>query len=631
MKRLTDWIGKCMEIGVAPRWLVLLADWLIVLCSFLCVYVLEFGIDSILAPQSYIVTLLLMLSTFGAFFLLLQTYKGVLRFSSFVDLGRTITAGILACLLLIVLQKIGQRMGWIARMDIQLIVYSCILSIALMNCLRILLKQLYEYSEVNENLKRVLIIGTHEGGVGIAKNIRSNGCREFRLKGFISDDQQIQGHLLMGEKVYAWDDSVVKVIVDNNIEQIIISPTQIDKLNQYGEWVDLIMKLGVTFLVAPPINNWEGGELKTAQLREIRIEELLPREPISIELEKISALLKDKCILVTGAAGSIGSELSRQIAAFQPATLLLLDQAETPLHELKLYFDAHYPNLAIVPLMADISNYKKMEWVFQQYRPQYVFHAAAYKHVPMMEENVSEAIWNNVNGTKNTADLALKYGVDKFVMVSTDKAVNPSNVMGCSKRLCEIYVQSLDLKLKKKGQGTKFVTTRFGNVLGSNGSVVPLFRKQIEAGGPVTVTHPDIIRFFMIIPEAVQLVLQAGCMGNGGEIFVFDMGQAVKIVDLAKRMISLSGKKNVEIKFTGLRPGEKLYEEVLSLAEPTRETDFKKIMIADTRKYDYDDIARKFDELITLCYNCPDMELVRKMKEIVPEFKSLHSQFAQLD
>ncbi len=631
MKRITDWIGKCMEVGIAPRWLVLLVDWLIVLFSFLCVYILEYGLDAIWELRYYAVTLLLMLWTFGVFFLLLQTYKGVLRLSSFVDLGRTMTAGILACLLLIVLQKIGQRMGWIERMDIHLIVYSCILSIALMNCLRILLKQLYEYSEINENLKRVLIIGTHEGGVGIAKNIRSNGYREFRLKGFISDDPKIQGHLLLGEKVYAWDDSVAKVIMDNRIEQIIVSPTQIDKLNIYGEWVDLVMKLGVTFLVAPPINHWEGGELKTNQLREIRIEELLPREPISIELDKISSLLKNKCILVTGAAGSIGSELSRQIAAFQPATLLLLDQAETPLHELKLFFDANYPNLTMIPVMADISNFKKMEWVFQKYQPQYVFHAAAYKHVPMMENNVSEAIWNNVNGTKNVADLALKYGVDKFVMVSTDKAVNPSNVMGCSKRLCEIYVQSLDLKMKKGGQGTRFVTTRFGNVLGSNGSVVPLFRKQIEEGGPITVTHPDIIRFFMIIPESVQLVLQAGCMGEGGEIFVFDMGKPVKIVDLAKRMISLSRKKNIEIKFTGLRPGEKLYEEVLSMAEPTRETDFKKIMIADTRKYDYDVIVKEFDELISMCYQCSDMELVRKMKEMVPEFKSLHSQFTQLD
>lgn len=631
MKRLTDWISKCMEVGIAPRWLVLLVDWLIVLGSFLCVYVLEYGIDAILFPQNYIVTLLLMLFIFGFFFLLLQTYKGVLRLSSFVDLGRTMTVGIFSCLLLIFLQKIGQRIGWIEKMEVHIIIYSCILSIALMNCLRILVKQLYEYSEINENLKKVLVIGTHEGGVGIAKNIRSNGYREFRLKGFISDDRQMQGHLLMGEKVYAWDDSVVKVIVDDKIDQIIISPTQIDKLNQYGEWMDLIMKLGVTFLVAPPINNWEGGEFKTAQLREIRIEELLPREQISIEMDKISTLLKNKCILITGAAGSIGSELARQIADFQPSKLILLDQAETPLHELKLYFDTNFPKMSMIPLVADISNYKRMECLFQQYHPQYVFHAAAYKHVPMMEDNVSEAIWNNVNGTKNMADLALKYGVDKFVMISTDKAVNPSNVMGCSKRLCEIYVQSLDLKLKKIGIGTKFVTTRFGNVLGSNGSVVPLFRKQIEAGGPVTVTDPDIIRFFMIIPEAVQLVLQAGCMGNGGEIFVFDMGKPVKIVDLAKRMIALSGKKNIEIKFTGLRPGEKLYEEVLSIAEPTRETDFKKIMIADSRKYDYDYIVKHFDELIAMCYHCTDMELVRKMKEIVPEFKSLHSKFTQLD
>lgn len=398
--------------------------------------------------------------------------------------------------------------------------------------------------------------------------------------------------------------------------------------------VESLLKEGIKICMIPTIQEWDGkSDIDHTQLKEVDIEDLLPRAPIDIDLNAIEKLLVGKKILITGAAGSIGSEIVRQVARFRPQKLILIDQAETPLHDIRLMMARQFADIEAETIVSDICMKVRMEEIFEMYRPDYVFHAAAYKHVPMMENNPGESIRNNVDGTRIIADLAVKYKTKKFVMVSTDKAVNPTNVMGCSKRICEIYVQSLDKAIKDgKVEGiTQFVTTRFGNVLGSNGSVIPLFKEQIKRGGPVTVTHPDIIRFFMLIPEACKLVLEAGTMGHGGEIFVFDMGKAVKIVDLAKRMIQLSGAKDVEIKFTGLRDGEKLYEEVLNENENTQPTIHPKIQIARVREYDYTDACRQVDALVRASVAEDDMQIVRRMKEMVPEFVSKHSVYEILD
>jgi FlaA1/EpsC-like NDP-sugar epimerase len=375
----------------------------------------------------------------------------------------------------------------------------------------------------------------------------------------------------------------------------------------------------------------EGDKL---ELREVTVEDLLPRDEIKVDLKSVSQELNNRRVLITGSAGSIGAEIVRQVAAFKPQEMLLIDQAETPQHDITLMMAKEFPNIKAEVIVTSICKEERMEELFSRFRPDYVFHAAAYKHVPMMEENPSEAVQNNVYGTRVIADLSVKYNVKKFVMISTDKAVNPTNVMGCSKRICEIYVQSLNKWTVDKGQGTgktQFVTTRFGNVLGSNGSVIPLFREQIRQGGPVTVTHPDIIRFFMLIPEACKLVLEAGTMGHGGEIFVFDMGKPVKIADMAQRMIRLSGAKDVKIKYTGLRTGEKLYEEVLTKEENTLPTFNDKIKIAQVREYDYDQVCRDIEELIAISRQYDNMATVRKMKEIVPEYKSNNSIYEVLD
>ena len=415
---------------------------------------------------------------------------------------------------------------------------------------------------------------------------------------------------------------------------LLVSPLKNESIRNNPSMVESLLKEGIKICMIPTLQEWDGkSDIDHTQLKEVDIEDLLPRAPIDIDLNAIGKLLTGKKILITGAAGSIGSEIVRQIAQFHPQKLILIDQAETPLHDIRLMMARQFADIEAETIVSDICMKVRMEEIFEMYRPDYVFHAAAYKHVPMMENNPGESIRNNVDGTRIIADLAVKYKTKKFVMVSTDKAVNPTNVMGCSKRICEIYVQSLDKAIKDgKVEGiTQFVTTRFGNVLGSNGSVIPLFKEQIKRGGPVTVTHPDIIRFFMLIPEACKLVLEAGTMGHGGEIFVFDMGKAVKIVDLAKRMIQLSGAKDVEIKFTGLRDGEKLYEEVLNENENTQPTIHPKIQIARVREYDYTDACRQVDALVRASVAEDDMQIVRRMKEMVPEFVSKHSVYEILD
>ncbi len=449
--------------------------------------------------------------------------------------------------------------------------------------------------------------------------------------GFIADEPDLIGKTMMGVPIYPNDSKLIQILAEREVDTLIVSPAKMDKLKK-DHLAEYLLDNNIKLLTAPPLSEWSGDKLQTSQIKKIEIEDLLQREPIQVDLKKIASHLEGKRVMITGAAGSIGSEIMRQVAQFNPYELILVDQAETPLHDIRLELLDKWRNLSAVTIVADITNLKRMEAIFEEHKPQYIFHAAAYKHVPMMEDNVSEAIQVNVGGTRNIANLAVKHKAEKFVMVSTDKAVNPTNVMGCSKRLAEIYVQSLAKKIKENGDhSVSFITTRFGNVLGSNGSVIPRFRAQIEKGGPVTVTHPEIIRYFMTIPEACRLVLEAGSMGNGGEIYIFDMGEPVKILDLAKRMISLSGRGDVKITFTGLRHGEKLYEELLNTKELTKPTYHEKIMIANVREYDFEEVNEKIEELIALSYTFDEMKIVGGMKAIVPEFISKNSCFEKLD
>lgn len=457
----------------------------------------------------------------------------------------------------------------------------------------------------------------------------------FLIKGYVGDDREHYNERLMGKKMYSVHEDLIPVIESQCIKAFLVSPLRHEEFTKNRKLQDLLIERGIKIYIAQNAEEWKKNQDPQGKvgLREVKIEDLLPREEIQVDMDSVGALLRGKRVLITGAAGSIGSEMVRQIAIYKPAEMMLIDQAETPLHDVRLMMKNNYSDIKAETVVTSICKEDRMEEIFSHFKPDYVFHAAAYKHVPMMEDNPSESVQNNVWGTKVIADLSVKYGVKKFVMISTDKAVNPTNVMGCSKRICEIYVQSLDKAIKDgKIKGvTQFVTTRFGNVLGSNGSVIPLFREQLAKGGPLTVTHPKIIRFFMLIPEACKLVLEAGTHGKGGEIFVFDMGEPVRIADLAKRMIQLSGAKNVEIKYTGLREGEKLYEEVLNENENTLPSFHKKIRIAMVRNYEYEDALREIEELRDISVKYDDMETVRKMKQIVPEYVSKHSRYEVLD
>jgi len=498
---------------------------------------------------------------------------------------------------------------------------------------RVAVKFLFDSLYVKPDATNVFIYGIKQGGVAIAKSLRNQGMSQYNLAGFISDYEDVSGGYLSGVKIYNNDSHIVDVMRSHNATALFVSPLKSEQIRDNPKMVDALLSAGIKIFMVPKEEEWDGkSDIHMQQMREVDIEDLLPRKKIEVDMDAIGNQLRDKTILITGAAGSIGCEIVRQVSMYAPAKMILIDQAETPLHDVRLLMKSEFPNVKALTIVSDMSNSVRMDGIFSEHKPEYVFHAAAYKHVPMMEDNPSEAIQNNVEGTRIIANLALKYGAKKFVMVSTDKAVNPTNVMGCSKRLCEIYVQSLDKAIKDgkvKGE-TQFVTTRFGNVLGSNGSVIPIFREQIKKGGPVTVTHPNIIRYFMLIPEACKLVLEAGTMGHGGEIFVFDMGEPVKIVDLAKRMIKLSG-VDIEIKYTGLRDGEKLYEEVLNEKETTLPTVHPKIMVAKVREYNYFEINKKYDELVQLSMTSDPISIVRMMKEIVPEFRSQHSIYEVLD
>ena len=582
-----------------------------------------------------------------------HTYAGVVRYSSFVDLMRVAYANMMSLLLGLCVHVLmfSAPRAYFEPLSGRQIVLMFVIATLTMWAMRVLVKTVYDVSTADNSALRVLIYGAQSGGVGLAESIRTQTPRHFILKGFISHNRRLRHSELMGEKVYTVDDDLRKVVEDHNIGAVLVSPSRNNDFRKNQEIQDLLIGMGVKIFMAQNAIEVEKigedddkSDFGEIQLKEVSVEDLLPRAEIKVDMRSVGELLSGRRVLITGSAGSIGSEMVRQIASCRPASMMLIDQAETPQHDLRLMMAKEFPMIDAHVVVTTVCSLSRMDAVFNQFRPEYVFHAAAYKHVPMMEDNPSEAVMNNVYGTKVVADLSVKYGVRKFVMVSTDKAVNPTNVMGCSKRICEIYVQTLDRAIKTTQYGgpglqlaqgfkpvTQFVTTRFGNVLGSNGSVIPLFREQIRNGGPVTVTHPDIIRYFMLIPEACKLVLEAGTKGNGGEIFVFDMGRPVKIADLAKRMISLSGAKNVKIEYTGLREGEKLYEEVLGDKETTKPTFHKKIRIADVRPYDFDDVCRAVDELIAVSKRYNDMETVRMMKRIVPEYKSNNSVYEELD
>lgn len=568
-----------------------------------------------------------------------KTYSGIVRYSSFVDIRRVFFAILLSLIIAEAMHYViyNWRFAGIEfyPMNGKQIFVMYILAMIGMILFRVLVKSFYDTIFSNKNGIRTLIYGINSGGIGLAKNIRDERPRRFILKGFISHDDKMKGHVLMGEKVFIYNKNFSNIIKELNIQAVLVSPLQNDRFRNDVALQDLLLNLGVKIYMSSDTRIWTpDDDYSNIDLKEINIEDLLPRTQIQVDMNAIGALLNGKNIIITGSAGSIGSEMIRQIAVYKPAKLILIDQAETPQHDIRLMMRNDYPDIAAETIVTSITNEERMDNIFAKYKPHYLFHAAAYKHVPMMEDNPSESILNNVRGTKIIADLSVKYGVKKFVMISTDKAVNPTNVMGCSKRICEIYCQSLNQyinKSKDKESATQFVTTRFGNVLGSNGSVIPLFEKQIKEGGPVTVTHPNIIRFFMLIPEACKLVLEAGVHGKGGEIFVFDMGKPVKISDLAKRMISLSGAKNIKIEYTGLRAGEKLYEEVLSFTENTLPSFHNKIRIAKVREYSFAEVEKDINDLISIAHTYDDMAIVAKMKAIVPEYISKNSVYSSLD
>lgn len=631
MKR--NFFHRYLSAKVLPIWTVLLIDVLIIVVSSLLAYALRYDFRSLFSESSSIdVTIVCTVAVNLIFFRAFRTYSNVLRFSSFVDIMRIFVALTVSYALLLIASIVVKSFTNINVAPITVLFMSYIISFAMMACSRIVVKIFFEALNFDGSRSaNVFIYGAKEAGVNIAKALRVSLRNHYRLRGFIADEPELINKVMMGVKVFPNDDTLIENLDDRDVHTIIISPAKMEAL-KHSDMADRLLAHNIKLMTAPPLSEWNNQFLDRTQLKEIQIEDLLQRNPIEIDIHKVASHLEGKRVMITGAAGSIGSEIMRQVASFNPYKLILVDQAETPLHDIRLELQDRWRDIDAETIIADISNVTRMEEIFRRYKPQYIFHAAAYKHVPMMEDNVSESIQVNVYGTRTVADLAVKYGAEKFVMISTDKAVDPTNVMGCSKRICEIYVQSLAKKLLAEGgHVTQFITTRFGNVLGSNGSVIPRFRDQIQRGGPVTVTHPEIIRYFMTIPEACRLVLEAGSMGNGGEIYIFDMGKPVRIVDLAKRMISLSGRTDVKIEFTGLRHGEKLYEELLNVKELTKPTYHEKIMIATVREYDYDEVNERIQKLIDVSYTYDQMKIVAAMKDIVPEFVSKNSCFEVLD
>ena len=635
INKLLNWYFSKKSL---PYWCLFLADSMIVLVSGLLTFWAENKTLEMFNHRfAVLYTTLLYVAISWIGWRLFKTYLGVVRYSSFVDLMKVAYANTVSMVIVLIVSLVLEYLGIAALCAFTKteIIITFIVATLLMWAMRVVVKTLHDVTHCEcQPLTRVLIYGAMTGGIGIAKNIRAQKPAKYELRGFISHDKRAKNMTLLGEKVYNVDDDIAEVIEKEKIQAVLVSPFRLDDFRNNQRIQDELLHAGVKILFAQQAKeaNIKNGELSDEdfagmQLKEVSVEDLLPRQEIKVDMDSVGAMLTGKRVLITGSAGSIGSEMVRQIAIYKPAKMMLIDQAETPQHDILLMMKKDYPEIDAEIVVTSISRVTRMEAIFSTFKPDYVFHAAAYKHVPMMEPNPSEAVMNNIYGTKVIADLSVKYGVKKFVMVSTDKAVNPTNVMGCSKRICEIYVQSLNNTQKV----CQFVTTRFGNVLGSNGSVIPLFREQIKNGGPVTVTDERIVRFFMLIPEACKLVLEAGTKGNVGEIFVFDMGKPVKIIDLAKRMIALSGAKNVEIKITGLREGEKLYEEVLNELEGTKPSFHEKIRIAEVRQYDYAAVSKDIDELIAISKQYDNMKTVAKMKEIVPEYKSNNSIYEKLD
>lgn len=628
--RLSNWYFSKKSL---PYWCIFWIDCAVTFVSYLFIYQqINSGAKalSILGQLSMLFAIFTLFHAIG--FRIFHTYDGILRYSSFIDLQRVFYAVTFGAVLSVITKDMLLSTHFFPGVEIEYrnIVLGALISTLVLWAIRVIAKTIFDVSLSDYNIKNAFIYGVKEGGIGLAKQIKNSKPMKFKLMGFISDDAEIKHHHLMGTKVYAPDLNTIRKMRNNNISTLLISPGAINVFRANKDFQDALLAEGI-HIYMPTTQEWNRNLQQ--QLKEVSIEDLLPRDEISIDMESVGAMLHGKSILITGSAGSIGSEMVKQIAKYGPAELILIDSAETPQHDIRLMMAKQFPEIKAETIVTTICSKSRMEHIFKTYLPDYVFHAAAYKHVPMMENNPCESIQNNVYGTKILADLAIKYGVKKFVMISTDKAVNPTNVMGCSKRICEIYVQSLNKAIEEgiiNGK-TQFVTTRFGNVLGSNGSVIPLFKKQIKAGGPVTVTDPRIIRYFMLIPEACKLVLEAGTKGNGGEIFVFDMGKPVKIADMAQRMINLSGAKNVEIKYTGLRAGEKLYEEVLNEKESTKPSFHDKIRIAEVRQYDYTEVSKQIDDLIEKSKLYDEMLTVKIMKEIVPEYKSNNSIYEKLD
>ena len=617
-----------------PYWCILLLDVLITYFSYVVTYI---QFRSIVELGEDFTNVFLNASVYMIFYVIgfrmMRTYSGIFRYSSFVDLQRVGYAMLMGAVVAYLLHHAFIDVDLFTHLRGREILVSSVLATFLMWAIRMTVKTVYEVSYNSVRAKSTFIYGIKNGGIGIAKHIRNEKPTKFRLKGFITDDPSSDSYILMGVKVHQLDDNLVPLMQKLGIQAIIVSPYRLRAFRKNVHFQNQLIDAGIQILITQEEKDWEAAE--TTEVKEVSVEDLLPRDEIQVDMELVKEQLTGHCIMVTGSAGSIGSEMVRQIASYNPSELILVDQAETPQHDIRLMMQKQWPHIKAEIIVCSICEKEHMEYLFKKYKPQYVFHAAAYKHVPMMEDNPSESVTNNIIGTKVIADLAVKYGTKKFVMISTDKAVNPTNVMGCSKRICEIYVQSLNNKLDSdpalKDNHCQFVTTRFGNVLGSNGSVIPLFKEQIKNGGPVTVTDPNIIRYFMLIPEACKLVLEAGTKGNGGEIFVFDMGEPVKIVDLAKRMIQLSGSKNVKIEFTGLRPGEKLYEEVLNEKESTKPSFHEKIRIATVREYDYDEVCNAIDTLLKIAVSYDNMATVKEMKAIVPEYRSNNSIYSRLD
>ena len=632
LNKLSDWYFSKTAL---PYWCVLVMDSSFVFVSTLLVYLFFNGSTATANVfWSLVGTSAVYLLFYLVGFRIFKTYSGVLRYSSFIDVQRSFYAVFFGAALIMVARHFFNFDSVFVPISAAQLVVIALFSNLFMGLMRVMVKTVYDYFFNNNSAKITYIYGAKAGGVAIGKSLRSQKPSRFRLAGFISSQNDMEGKTLLGVKVHPVTDHLVEDMKKRGVKVLLVSPLKSEEFRENEELQKQILKAGIHIYMMPQAQEWDGkSPITHNQLKEVDIEDLLPREKIEVDMEAVGELLKDHTILITGAAGSIGSEMVKQIAIYKPKKLILVDQAETPMHDVRLLMARLYPSIETQTIVTSICKERRMDEIFRDYRPDYVFHAAAYKHVPMMEDNPSEAIQNNIYGTKIIADCAVKYGVKKFVMISTDKAVNPTNVMGCSKRICEIYVQSLNNAIKEgtiKGS-TQFVTTRFGNVLGSNGSVIPIFKNQIKRGEPITVTDPNIIRFFMLIPEACKLVLEAGTMGNGGEIFVFDMGKPVRIADLAQRMIDLSGAKNIEIKYTGLRDGEKLYEEVLNDAELTKPTFHPKIKIASVREENYAEVSEKIEVLQQCSFTFDDMEIVKRMKLIVPEFVSKHSKYEALD